>query len=47
MQSKQQFATRMGFRRVVLVTAIAATFGGAPTGAFAQQSEALNSLMNA
>lgn len=47
MQSKQQFATRMGFRRVVLVTAIAAAFGGAPTGAFAQQSEALNSLMNA
>lgn len=47
MQSKQQFATRMGFRRVVLATAIAAAFGGAPSGAFAQQSEALNSLMNA
>ncbi|ADP20115.1 MULTISPECIES: type IV secretory system conjugative DNA transfer family protein [Achromobacter] len=47
MQSKQQFATRVGFRRVLLATAIAAAFGGAPTGALAQQSEALNSLMNA
>lgn len=47
MQPKKQFATRVGFRRVLLATAIAAAFGGAPNGAFAQQSEALNSLMNA
>lgn len=47
MQPKQQYAARVAFRRAILVAAVAAAFGGAPVCAFAQQSEALSSLMNA
>lgn len=47
MQPKQQYAARVTFRRAMLVAAVAAAFGGAPFCAFAQQSEALSSLMNA
>lgn len=47
MQPKQQYAARVTFRRAMLVAAVAAAFGGAPVCAFAQQSEALSSLMNA
>lgn len=47
MQAKQQGARNMGISRLLLATAIAVAFGGAPACALAQQSEALNSLMNA
>ncbi|MPS81715.1 MAG: LysM peptidoglycan-binding domain-containing protein [Achromobacter sp.] len=47
MQAKQQYCSAAGFRKILLGAAIAAAFAGAPCGAFAQQSEALNSLMNA
>ncbi|WP_025139619.1 type IV secretory system conjugative DNA transfer family protein [Achromobacter sp. DH1f] len=47
MQAKQQGARNSGISRLLLATAIAVAFGGAPACALAQQSEALNSLMNA
>jgi defect-in-organelle-trafficking protein DotC len=47
MQPKKESVGAPALRKALLAVALAAAFGGAPTLAMAQQSDALNSLMNA
>lgn len=47
MHAKHQDARQRGIRKAVLAVALAAAFSGAPMASWSQQSDALNSLMNA